>query len=646
MRTCDPAARPARRGAAATVAVTAWALVLVAVAALVAARPAVTQEMLFFLVDVTVAGVYGTVAGLTLARRRHPVPWLLGITAVGGGLAAVSYAYDQLLRARPWLPAWEWLLALQGIAWVPGTIALIVVVPWLVRDHPLGRAGIGVAAGAAVALGFTAVRIAGLDGAVEEMSAAVVVLGLVAATEVAWRRRSGPVAERVGLGWLALGTAVMALSFLPLAAPEWAPFPLWFTPTLHLAAQAVFPAAVLVVVLRQRMWGLDLAISRVVLGGLLAVVLALVYVGVTAAAAALVPGSGIAQVVAAAVVVAAVQPSRLWLARRVHRLVHGDAADPARAVRRLGRHLGRAETAEELLAGLVENVAAALRLESVTLRLDGTETAAWGTPTGEPVAVPLHHRGTELGTLEATVPPGEALGGRDRRALDELAAVVAAGVALAQASADLSAARERLTSVRMQERRTIRRELHDGLGPSLAGIRLGLQGARNLLRTDPAAAGELLAVLQDELDGRVDDVRTLSHSLLPPALDELGLAPALEELVARRREAGLAVDLHTSGLAGLPPHVAQAAYGIVVEAVTNVVRHSGAEACRIDVEADADTLVLTVDDDGVGVPADAVAGVGTRSMRERAEEQGGALFVLGREPHGTRVRASLPLAPA
>lgn len=634
--------RPARRGAAVAVAVTAWALVLMAVAALVLARPPVTPDMLFFVVDVTVAGVYGTVAGVILARRRHPVPWILAVAAIGGGIAAFSYSYTHLALARPGLPQWEWLTALQGIAWVPGTIALIVVVPWLVRDHPLGLAAIGVAAGVAVSLGFTVVRIVGRDDLTGPMSAAVVVVGLAAAAEAAWRWRRGPVAERVGLGWLTLGTAVMALSFLPLI-PEDPPLPWWSTPTLHLAAQAVFPAAVLVAVLRQRMWGLDLAVSRVVLAGLLAVVLGLVYVVVTVAVASLVPGSGIAQVLAAAAVVVALQPSRLWLGQRVHRLVHGEAADPARAVRRLGSHLGGARTADELLGGLVENVAVALRLESATLLVDGEPAAAWGTPTGTPVAVALQHRGSEVGTLQVTLPPGEALGTRDRRALDELAAVVAAGVALAQASEDLASARDRLTSVRMQERRTIRRELHDGLGPSLAGIRLGLQGARNILRSDPDAADQLLGALAGELDGRVDAVRTLSHSLLPPALDELGLAPALEELVARRRETGLAVDLHTSGLTGLPPQVAEAAYGIVVEAVTNVVRHSGAEACRVEVVADDEQLVLTVDDDGVGLAPDATVGVGTRSMRERAEEQGGTLFVLGHEPQGTRVRASLPL---
>jgi hypothetical protein len=295
--------------------------------------------------------VYGTVAALILARRRHPVPWILGVAAIGGGVAAVSYAYTALLARRPGLPQWEWLVALQGIAWVPGTIALIVVVPWLVRDHPLGRAAIGVTAGAAVALGFTAVRIAGRDDLTGPMSAAVVVVGLAAAADAAWRWRHGPVVERVGLGWLAIGTAVMALSFLPLVFPDSTLLPWWSTPTLHLAAQAVFPAAVLVAVLRQRMWGLDLAVSRVVLGGLLALVLGLVYVTVAVAVASLVPGSGIAQVLAAAAVVVALQPSRLWLGRRVHRLVHGDAADPERAVRRLGRHLGGTRTAPSCSAG-------------------------------------------------------------------------------------------------------------------------------------------------------------------------------------------------------------------------------------------------------------------------------------------------------
>lgn len=189
----------------------------------------------------------------------------------------------------------------------------------------------------------------------------------------------------------------------------------------------------------------------------------------------------------------------------------------------------------------------------------------------------------------------------------------------------------------------IRREIHDGLGPSLAGLRLGLQGARNLLSSDPAGATELLSTLQSELDQRVSDVRTLSHSLLPPVLDELGLAAALAELSARHAEDGVDVVLDLRHEDAIDPPTAAAAYGIASEAVTNTVRHSGSRSCLVETEVTREGLVVRVTDTGRGVADDARPGVGTSSMRERAEEQGGVLDIRPATGGGTVVEALLPL---
>ncbi|SHN27150.1 sensor histidine kinase [Cryptosporangium aurantiacum] len=628
---------------AATIAIVSWLLAGVSTVLLIVARPPVTDNLWYFLVDVTVAVVYGLVAGLTLSRRRHPVPWLVALMSVGCGLAAFGFACESLDARRP-VPGMVVIEWLQTLGWVPGTLAIFLIVPWLIRDHRLGwPARAGVVAGILAATAFIVAQVSAALTPFLVSAGAVVLVGLVTAAEVTWRWRRGPVDERIGLGWLAVGVAVMALSFVPMIASVIYPLPIWVTPVLHLIAQAVFPAAILVSVLRQRMWGLDLAISRTVLGGLLTVGLVVLYTAVTAVLTRFLPGDGLAQVVAAAVVAVAVQPSRLRLQRHVRRLVYGDAAEPERAVRRLGRHLGGAQSAEELLNGLVESVGHALRLESVTLDVEGVRAAAWGTATSLPLVVPLEHRGDEVGLLSVTAPPGEALDTRALRALDELVSVVSAGVVLARASQDLADARQRLTSVRLEERRVIRRELHDGLGPSLAGIRLGLQGARNLIGRDPQAAGTLLAALQDELDGRVNDVRTLSRNLLPPILDELGLAPALAELAARHAQGSLDVRVRCEGAEGLSPQLATAVYGIVVEAVMNVARHAEASRCDVEVTIDAQSVRLVVEDDGTGFRADAVAGVGTRSMRERAEEQGGAFEIGPAANDGTRVAAVLPL---
>ena len=201
------------------------------------------------LVDVTVACVYGTVASLILARRRHPVPWLLAVAAVGGGLAAVGYAYGMLSFRRAGLPGVDAIASLQGIAWVPGTLALFLVVPWLVRDHRLGAARWGVAAGATLTFAAVSMRLFMPQAQGLPLFALCVVVGLAAAAETEWRHRRGPVEERNGLGWLALGVAPRAVLRPAGAALGMLPLPIWTTPALHLASQAVFPAAVLVAVL-------------------------------------------------------------------------------------------------------------------------------------------------------------------------------------------------------------------------------------------------------------------------------------------------------------------------------------------------------------------------------------------------------------
>ena len=640
---------PSRAGlprAAAVIAATAWGTAVLAVALVVAARPELGEGVWFFVVDVTVACVYGTVSALILSRRPHPVGWLLALAAVGGGVAALGFGYPALAAQRPGLPGADVVSWLQSTAWVPGTLALFLVVPWLVRDHPLGRATWGVAAGAVVVVAFLGVQLADMQTAFTVMLAVTVVLGLVAAAAVEHRHRRGPMAERNGLGWLALGAGMLALSFVPLLLPyDSLPLPIWTTPVLHLLSQAVYPAAILVAVLRSRMWGLQLAVSRTVLAGLVTAVLVAVYVGVTVVATRLLPGEG-AGLVGAGVVAVAVQPTRLWLERRVHRLVYGAAASPDTVVRRLGSHLRLAETTDDLLRGLAADIGAAMRLESVTVSLPDREPVVWGMPGAHPVRVPLAHRGEPVGELTVTLPGGESLGSRGEQTLNDLATVVATAAAVTRAASDVDDARARLSRARLEERRVIRREIHDGLGPSLAGLRLGLQGARNLMATDPPAAAALLTTLQSELDQRVSDVRTLSHHLLPPVLDELGLAAALSELAARHAEDGVEVSLALGHDDSLDPQTAAAANAIVSEAVPNTLRHRGTQSARVTTGSTADGLRVTVVDHGQGMPEGARSGVGTRSMRERAEELGGSLEITTPASGGTVVDARLPHAVA
>ncbi|MBZ2196062.1 sensor histidine kinase [Occultella gossypii] len=636
---------------------TAWLLALAGLLLFLSSRPAGTVDDLFLIVDVMVGLVYGTVATVVLLRRSHVVGYLAALTAVGGGLSALGGGWRMFAESRGLTPGP--LADTFGWAWVPGTLALFLVVPWLVRERPLGRAWWGPATGGLIAAAALVASLAGNYAVLAGVLVVAVVFGLTTAVAVEARRRRSPESEAVGLGWLGLGTLVLAVSFVPLLLPV-GTVPDWLTPALHLASQALFPAAILTVVLRQRLWGMELAVSRALLAGVLTAALAGIYLLAALLAGVLIPGQGIAQAVAAAAVVIAVGPTRLWFAARIRRLVYGVAHDPWRVASSMGTRIGRGGTDDGLLTSLVESVGTALRLESVTVRgTDPAETstggdlnpevapvlAAWGLPTGGPVAVPLISGDRTIGTLEATPRPGETLDATTRRALDELAAVVTAGLVLIRTADELTRTRRRLTDARLQERRVIRRELHDGLGPWLAGLRLGLQGVANTIRTDPDGATKMLRALQGELDQRIEDVRTIARTLLPPVLEELGLEPALAELAARHRRSGFDVRLRFAVDADLPDPVAAACYGIAAEAVLNAARHSGAAECELEVCEVEAAVRVSCRDGGVGYREDARVGVGTLSMRERAEELGGAVEVRHLAPHGTAVEATIPVRP-
>jgi signal transduction histidine kinase len=198
-------------------------------------------------------------------------------------------------------------------------------------------------------------------------------------------------------------------------------------------------------------------------------------------------------------------------------------------------------------------------------------------------------------------------------------------------------------TAREEERRRLRRDLHDGLGPQLAAQTLKVGSARSLYGRDPAAADALLSELETNMEAAISDIRRLVYNLRPPALDELGLDGAIRESAAQYATNGLKISVDTpQTLPSLPAAVEVAAYRIVQEALTNVVRHAAASECVIRLELDGE-LEVEITDDGVGLPEDRGAGVGLSSMRERAVELSGTCVVEPSLPEGTRVLARLPI---
>ena len=219
-----------------------------------------------------------------------------------------------------------------------------------------------------------------------------------------------------------------------------------------------------------------------------------------------------------------------------------------------------------------------------------------------------------------------------------------ANLELEQANTELQRSRESLVSAREEERRRLRRDLHDGVGPQLAALMLELETASDLISDNPEAAA-LIAKLSKRAREIVSDVRHSVHDLRPPALDELGLIGALREAAIQYVPAGLHVSVENSGeLSHLPAAVEVACYRIVQEALANVVRHARASHCSVRIWLDEETgaLIVEVEDDGRGIREDDRAGVGMISMRERTEELGGRCTVKPLAGGGTLVKALLP----
>jgi signal transduction histidine kinase len=344
--------------------------------------------------------------------------------------------------------------------------------------------------------------------------------------------------------------------------------------------------------------------------------------------------------VAAAVIAIAFSPLRDGLQRAINRVTFGRWDEPYEVLAGLGQRLEASADVDRLLED-VSTELLGLGLRDVVIRDDDGRVLA-GSPdlVDDLVVVPLSAYGRPVGTLRYRRPE-PPLRGRDQRLLDDLAGHLGGVLHAHRLTDDLQRARESLVLAREEERRRLRRDLHDGLGPALAGHLLRLDvlagriGPRSPARADVDA-------LRDDLRATVLEVRRVVEGLRPPAVDELGLAGALAQATERLTTGtGTVVDLRVGELPSLPAAVEVAAYRIVTEAVTNAVRHAGAARCTVEVAVAGRRLRITVADDGRGLPAEPVRGNGLQTMRERAEELRGRLRVTS--DGGVTVVAELPL---
>ena len=450
----------------------------------------------------------------------------------------------------------------------------------------------------------------------------------------------------------------------------------------------LIPIFIGIALLRAQLFDIDLIIKRTLVYGVLTACVVGIYVLVVGYLGALFrTGSNLViSLLATGLVAVLFQPLRELLQRAVNRLLYGQRDEPYRVISRLGQRLEATVAPDAALSVIVETVAQALKLPYAAISLKSIAAtnsdlaskagmqgsvlqqdeefaiaASYVAKTGEAslagtlpprpetlLHLPLLYQSEQVGELLlAPRSRGDSFTPADRRLLDDLARQVGIAAHAVQLTADLQQSRERLVTAREEERRRLRRDLHDGLGPTLAALNLQAGAVRTLIPRDPAEATALVTEWRGTLRTVIADIRRLVYDLRPPALDELGLIGAIREQAAQySTQAGTnGVQMVVEAPDRLPPlpaAVEVAVYRIALEALTNVARHAQARACHVRLWLD-DALRLEVTDNGIGLSEEHRAGVGMLSMRERAEELGGSCSIELALPRGTRVYARLPL---
>jgi len=549
-------------------------------------------------------------------RPRNPIGWIFLIVSssyVLSALVAGALLYTSILPAplgsllldlATWLGNWAWLPAqllpltfvfllfpdghllsprwrivgwaaglgllslMLGLAAHPGPIA-----DWGTQPNPFGIAG--------------AERF--LEGlmTVGSILLAIGVFGSMAAIAVRFRRSKG--IERARMKWLVYA-AVLVLIVGVFTLPYWLSGNLAGDRALELSIVLTnlmtlgIAVAVTVAIVGYRLYDIDALINRTLVYSVMTGIILLIYAVVVGTVGILFGSQGnwLLAVLATGLVAVLFQPIRNRLQRGVNRLLYGQRDEPFEVLIRLGQSLEQSATPGAIFPALAETVAHALRLPYVDLQeRQGRRfisVAATGQLIDDPIAFSMNYQSEEIGRLlVGRRAPGEPLSAADERLLNNIARQAAVAVYDARLTADLQRSRQQIVAGREEERRRLRRDLHDGLGPSLASLLLEARVLRRMIRSDPAAAERLADEMQSDIRETIDDVRRVVNELRPPALDDLGLAPAIQMMADKLSRSQSDGSLQTTiqvetpeTLPTLPAAVEVAAYRIIQEALMNV----------------------------------------------------------------------------
>ncbi len=567
--------------------------------------------------------------------------WLYAVSSTGMyALVWVGALHSILLFPTPWTPLTRrrWIVPALYIAPYLAFALVTLLIPApnaLVAQQHLGQT-----------IGFvqTVYGLAAIVAALRSFRAAH---DAVSRAQVKW----------VGTGFVFAFFCAFTLGMLPEIVLG---YPLISWSILALTG-LIFPIALAVAILRYRLFDIDVILNRTLVYGTLTASTIGIYVFSVGYIGTLFQDQdrSLLAFLATGLVAVIFQPLRERLQRVVNRMMYGERDDPYAVLSRLGKRLEATLAPEAVLPTIVETVAQTLKLSCAAIALkeeNGFKIVAVSpaqpqtsvlpiqaqSAAGE--ILPLTYQGEVVGRfIFSPRAPNEPFTVAERRLLEDIAHQAGVAVHAVRLTADLQKSRERLVTAREEERRRLRRDLHDGLGPHLASQSFKLEAARDSIRNNPDHAEVLLNDLISKTQNTISDVRRLVYALRPPALDELGLIAAVREHAAQCELNGVRITVTAPDhLPALPAAVEVATYRIVQEALTNVMRHAQARTCAVSIELKNGALSLQISDDGIGLSRDHHRGVGLNSMRERAEELGGQWVIEPAPNGGTWVKAELP----
>jgi signal transduction histidine kinase len=347
---------------------------------------------------------------------------------------------------------------------------------------------------------------------------------------------------------------------------------------------------------------------------------------------------------AAAVVAALTLPVVVVCRRAADRFVFGRRPSPLRAVEDLGRQLAQTADPRVVPGMIVRAVTESLAAGGARLVVGDTVQTEIGAAFLEEL-FPITYRGEQLATLAVLPRPGDtALTASDRAVITRICAQASPALQGARLVNELVEARARVVIAREDERRRLRRDLHDDLAPTLAGLGLSAAVVERFSRAGDRRAADAATDLAGQLQGASRQVRDIAYNLRPPVLDDRGLVAAIEDTVATTGGPPQVRVVAPSGRLELPAAVEACALRIVQEAVINVRRHAAASSCEVSIVHEPDALRIEIVDDGIGFTEPRLAGIGIRSMTERASEIGGSVSFHSEARQGTRVSVRLPVS--